>query len=102
KHEAGVTASLAGVYFVDPAHGWVVGGGGTILATLDGGATWWRRQSGTGNSLAEVQFADAKHGIAVGREGTILLTADGGSSWQEAGGPDAAGQKSDAAKPEGE
>ena len=59
-------------------HGIVVGGGGTILTTTDGGATWTARPSGTTVTLIAVSFPDLMHGTAVGSSGTILTTADAG------------------------
>ena len=61
---------------------WAVGGGGTILATADGGKSWAAQTSGTRADLLSVQFqSDGQHGWAVGDHGTILATADGGKSW---------------------
>ncbi len=34
---------LAAIGFADPEHGWIAGGDGTLLATEDGGATWFRQ-----------------------------------------------------------
>ena len=31
---------IYGLAFADAAHGWAVGGGGTVLATQDGGESW--------------------------------------------------------------
>jgi photosystem II stability/assembly factor-like uncharacterized protein len=65
-------------FFSDARHGWAVGG--TILATVDGGATWRPQSSGTQQTLWSVHFADASRGGAVG--GTILATVDGGATWK--------------------
>jgi hypothetical protein len=63
-------------------HEWAVGGGGTILATADGGTSWAAQTSGTQTFLSAVQFQpDGQRGWAVGASGTILATADGGTSW---------------------
>jgi Photosynthesis system II assembly factor YCF48 len=74
---AGVLA-LQAVQFTDAAHGWVAGDG-RILATSDGGQSWTRQYSGSGE-LDQVDFTDAAHGWAVG-PGTLLRTANGGASW---------------------
>jgi photosystem II stability/assembly factor-like uncharacterized protein len=34
---------LAAIRFADPEHGWIAGGDGTLLATEDGGGTWFRQ-----------------------------------------------------------
>jgi hypothetical protein len=60
-----------------------VGGGGTILATSDGGATWTAQNSGTTIRIFSVAFTDASHGWAVGWFGTILATSDGGANWTQ-------------------
>ena len=67
--------------FADATHGWAVGAGGTILATIDGGASWHTQSSGTSSALSAVAFADATHGWAVGAAGTILASTDGGTTW---------------------
>jgi photosystem II stability/assembly factor-like uncharacterized protein len=66
----------------DGRTGWIVGDGGTILATQDGGRTWSGQNSHVSVSLVSVAFAgDRKHGLAVGDSGTVLVTADGGATW---------------------
>ncbi len=69
-----VTTHLFGVSFVDAGTGTAVGGGGTILRTVDGGATWTPQSSGTTNFLFGVSFVDASTGTAVGGGGTIPQT----------------------------
>jgi len=70
-----------GVDFVDALHGWVVGGSGRILKTVDGGATWTAQTSGTSKDLLELSFADANNGWAAGQMAGILHTSDGGATW---------------------
>jgi photosystem II stability/assembly factor-like uncharacterized protein len=60
----------------------VVGYGGKILETKDGGRTWEQHASGTTNALYKVHFVDEKNGWIVGQSGTILRTEDGGASWK--------------------
>ncbi len=59
----------------------MVGLGGVILRTTNGGASWQTRPSGTTADLYDVQFTSPQHGAAVGK-GKILSTADGGETWQ--------------------
>lgn len=79
---------LFSVSFPDPRAGTVVGPGGTILTTADGGATWQWRGDRRFGGLTEVAFADRQHGQAVGRMVTGLTqyvtvaTADGGTTWE--------------------
>jgi photosystem II stability/assembly factor-like uncharacterized protein len=80
-----------GVSFADPSHGWVVGGGGQIFATTDGGATWTSQASGTASDLFAVSFIPGTQtGWAVGAGGTILMTVDGGADWVPQPAPTAA------------
>jgi len=84
---------LSSVCFVDPSHGWAIGGMGTILHTADGGLTWRQQESGTDFILEKVFFIDEHHGWAIGgwpRDaavsllggmGVILATSDGGKHW---------------------
>ena len=73
--------TLNSVYFLNPQMGWVVGEYGTVIKTTDGGKTWEKLKSGTGNTLLEVDFFDQNFGFAVGLDATILKTVDGGKTW---------------------
>ncbi len=59
----------------------VVGYGGKILMTEDGGRTWDQRPSGTDQALYSVDFIDANKGWISGQDGLILRTTDGGKTW---------------------
>jgi photosystem II stability/assembly factor-like uncharacterized protein len=99
-------------YFVDEAHGWVVGSrsfepelwGQVILHTQDGGLTWDTQYEQAPpddlfsyHRLDSVYFADLQNGWAVGTakfygyslewpyQGAILHTTDGGLHWQQQG-----------------
>lgn len=66
----------------DGAHGWAVGGNGTILATKDGGKSWNVQPCNTLGPLTSVAFNDdGQRGWAVGWDGTIFATSDAGQSW---------------------
>ena len=73
----------AAVSFASPDAGWVVGTGGLIRRTTDGGQTWTTLNGEPAHvrPLADVAFADAQTGCAVGVRGTVVQTADGGSTW---------------------
>ncbi len=64
-------------------HAFVVGYGGKILETKNGGASWDTLQSGTDVALYAVRFADDQHGFISGQDGLIMHTADGGKTWQK-------------------
>ncbi len=59
----------------------VVGYGGKILRTEDGGFSWERIPSGTQEALYRVRFVDHRRGWICGQDGVILHSADGGRSW---------------------
>ncbi len=69
--------------FVNDEYGWIVGDGGLILHTQDGGLNWSQQNSGLKVSLYNVDFRDKKDGIVVGSEGTILRTENGGQTWEK-------------------
>ncbi len=73
--------SLLSIHFLDDYTGYVVGAGGTILKTTDGGATWASQTSNSGEALYSTFFNDALKGWAVGDNNTILTTLDGGTNW---------------------
>merc|ERR1711998_79012 len=68
-------------YFVDQSNGWVVGIGGMIATSADGGGTWSAQTSGTTENLYRVHFVDTSNGYAVGDNGVIVATTDGGANW---------------------
>lgn len=74
-----------GIYFGVTCTGaetcYVVGTGGVIRKSTDGGDTWELLNSGTTEVLYDVQFADSEIGYAVGDHGTVLKTIDAGSTW---------------------
>src|SRR3989475_6943359 len=61
----------------------VVGYGGKIIETTDGGRSWTKRESGVENALYAVRFVDDQHAWISGQDGVILHTADGGKTWQK-------------------
>ena len=83
--ESGATANLLEVDFADAERGWVVGAGGTILKTSDGGGTWQSVNSGVDEDLLDIEFLDdGLTGFATGKAGTLLTTFDGGETWTSA------------------
>lgn len=109
---APVSVGLTAVRFVGAQHGWIVGHGGTVLATRDGGTTWTKqldglriarlmldeaKASGDAKALAEAErlladgadkplldlhFFDERNGIVIGAFNTALVTSDGGATWR--------------------
>ncbi len=74
---------LGSIWFdTDTMHGWAVGESGTIVATADGGHTWFSQTSGVTADLNSVRFAPGgKLGFAAGSGGVILRTEDEGRIW---------------------
>lgn len=68
------------IQLVDDLVGYAVGtnGGGLVLRTTDGGATWGAQVSGTAVPLDDVWFVDGLRGWAVGTGGRIIHTSRGG------------------------
>jgi photosystem II stability/assembly factor-like uncharacterized protein len=60
---------------------YAVGYWGTLLRSVDGGATWSRRPTPSRETLYDVSFADELHGWAVGEGGVVLRSVDGGDTW---------------------
>ena len=79
--QSGTDEFLYSVYFTDEFNGTVVGTGGTILRTTDGGNNWVSQLSGTSKVLLDVYFIDAGNGFVVGDYGLILRTINGGNNW---------------------
>ena len=63
---------------IDANHALVVGYGGKILKTDDGGNSWNVVPSGTDKALYSIEFIDGKVGWISGQDGVILHTEDGG------------------------
>ena len=87
--DSGVSANLTDLCFVDPLHGWAIGGHSreinrkpTIIATVDGGETWHKQVCPVRDIiLQEICSVDEHVGYIVGRSGVILSTRDGGTNW---------------------
>ena len=78
---SGTTNWLRAVSFTTVDTGYVVGYGGIILKTSDGGLNWISQTSTTSNNLFGVFFISSSTGWACGASGTILKTTDGGATW---------------------
>ena len=67
---------------LSPDRAIVVGYGGKILSTENGGRSWEVIPSGTDRALYNIHFADAENGWISGQDGVLLHTIDGGKTWQ--------------------
>ena len=80
--------ALSAVFATDASNVCAVGGGGTIVRSTDGGATWTLAASGTDEGLAAV-WGLGRDLLAVGDGGTIVRSSDLGATWAKvAGGGD--------------
>ena len=73
---------LRAVQFQSAGRGWAVATNGAILATTDGGRTWFAQESGVSDWLDGLYFVDGLIGWAVGQPGVILATQNGGDTWE--------------------
>jgi len=53
---SGTPADLNAVYFIDAETGYVVGDGGLIMRSIDGGITWATQPSGVTEDLNDLYF----------------------------------------------
>lgn len=79
---SGTLEWLRGVYFFNEDTGLVVGYGGTILRTIDGGVNWDTIPSGTSEDFLSITFHN-QTGLITGNGGTILKSTNGGLSWTD-------------------
>lgn len=81
----GAPATMLAVHMdADGQRVWVVGRGGSIMHTRNGGKAWEGQLSATQADLFDVTFDDrGLNGWAVGARGTVVLTHDGGSNWRK-------------------
>ncbi|HEX2099457.1 MAG TPA: YCF48-related protein, partial [Candidatus Synoicihabitans sp.] len=80
---SGTEANLCGVSFADARYGWIVGHGGTILRSADGGLTWQSRGPRRSHHLGflDVLALAPNHVIVIGGNGVYRETRDGGETW---------------------
>ena len=70
-------------FFNNPYDGWIVGGGGVILRTIDGGISWNIQNAYTTKYLTSVFFLNEDIGFVVGQYGILLNTNNGGDLWNK-------------------
>ncbi len=78
---AGVSANLNSVFFLDANNGFVVGESGTFLKTNDGGLSWTASTTTPAANLNAVYFFNLNEGLIAANNGLILRTVDGGATW---------------------
>jgi photosystem II stability/assembly factor-like uncharacterized protein len=72
-------------FFHDNQNGFVIGAGGTVLFTEDGGENWNQTNlpANAKNRLNAIFFLNQEQGWITGSEGKIFTTANGGKIWRE-------------------
>lgn len=85
------TRDLNKLSFVDGSRGWVVGDGGTILATTNGGDSWATQTSPVGFDIVDIDMVNERFGWALAQQypsdtssafgTTVLRTTNGGAGW---------------------
>ena len=73
--------SQKGPYYTSGNNFCIVGTGGKIFKSTDGGATWLQKPSGTTNTLRSIYFHTVDSAIVVGDNGTIRFSTNGGETW---------------------
>lgn len=88
SQNSGTEVQLRGISAVSDKVAWASGAGGTVLRTVDGGATWLRVEVVGASSLdfRDVQAFDQNTAFALsigpGDQSRIYKTSDGGKIWQ--------------------
>jgi len=75
------TTRYRGAASIGAPDAWVVGDGGKIRATTDGGINWNDQSSGTSSDLHDVFFLTATEGWIAGQNDLLHYTNDGGATW---------------------
>lgn len=81
--ESPTDLTLYDVAFIDEQTGWAVGRFGTVLRTINGGATWGKVPNvPTEKIVSDVFFADKTNGWIVGG-GLLYRSTDSGETWKQ-------------------
>lgn len=95
KQTSGTLGWLHSVFFVDHKTGWAVGSKGSLLATVDGGASWKIQERPTDDSISDIYFRNEQSGWLVCEANIyelrtkeaprtyLMHTEDGGQTWEK-------------------
>jgi len=78
----GNTYSINKIYFLDEDNGMVIGPGGLIYMTTNGGEAWKPVYTGVSETLIDLGFVNSNLGIIISDK-SILKTTDGGLNWEK-------------------
>ena len=65
------------IFFIDTNTGFIVGNGGSLVATISGGNNWIEVPIAFNNDLIDITFVDKSKGWIVGTNGLVLHTKTG-------------------------
>jgi len=60
------------IFFIDKQNGWIVGDGGAVYTSADGGKTWDKESTGVTTNLNAIHMISGSKGWIAGDEGVIL------------------------------
>lgn len=75
--------SFYGVWFDTKGNGWIVGGEGIIMHTVDNGYSWQQQISNSEEDLKAVTCVDSKDCWVLGRNEVFLKTVNAGNTWRQ-------------------
>lgn len=77
----GVSNDFYACAFINETTGYIVGSGGIVCKTYDGGKTWKPLDCGSKQDLRCVEVACSGQAIIGGDSGTVVVTDNGGATW---------------------
>jgi photosystem II stability/assembly factor-like uncharacterized protein len=93
RQETHTLAWFHDVFFLSPSKGWIVGGGGVMLSTDDGGVTWKKKPKFSSDNLLQIHFTSETTGWLLcerdiynrGNKASSYLrkTTNGGQTWDK-------------------
>lgn len=86
QNTTGTGANLNDVLFSDAQNGIIVGNGGYIFQSADGGQSWVEVSNpakDADNSIVGLDMLDGQSGMGACNGGIIITTSDGGGTWTE-------------------
>lgn len=93
KQNSNTLAWLRAGFFVNEKTGFIGGGNGTFLTTVDGGDSWQTTEKFTSDAIRQIYFTDENNGwllcerdvynLGTNSPSYLLKTANGGADWEK-------------------
>jgi photosystem II stability/assembly factor-like uncharacterized protein len=83
KQESNTITHLRSIHFINQNEGWIVGNGGLVLSTKNGGDDWNKVDLAITNDLNYITFVTPDTGWIVGEGSTIFVTYNRGIKWKK-------------------